>query len=136
VQSRKRAEACRGRFTAVHGCAVDPGEYARSMLHDFLIANRQELIDRCRSKVAQRSSSDVAAEEWADGIPLFLAQLTKTLEIEQTNRPMRSRKVSGPSGGGKPVLSEIGETAGRHGRELLLHGFTVEQVVHDYGDLC
>jgi signal transduction histidine kinase len=106
------------------------------MLHHFLVANRQELIDRCRFKVAQRSSSDVAAEEWADGIPLFLAQLTKTLEIEQTNRPMRSRKVSGPSGGGKPVLSEIGETAGRHGRELLLHGFTVEQVVHDYGDLC
>ena len=106
------------------------------MLHNFLIANRQELIDRCRSKVAQRSPSDVAAAEWADGIPLFLAQLIKTLEIEQTNRPMRSRKVSGPSGGGRPVLSEIGETAGRHGRELLQHGFTVEQVVHDYGDLC
>jgi hypothetical protein len=36
---------------------------------------------------------EVAAEQWADGIPLFLAQLIKTLEIEQTNRPMRSRKV-------------------------------------------
>lgn len=106
------------------------------MLHDFLLANHNELIDRCRSKVAQRSSSDVAADDWEDGIPLFLAQLIKTLEIEQTNRPMRSRKVSGPSGGGKPVLSEIGETAARHGRELLLGGFTVEQVVHDYGDLC
>ena len=106
------------------------------MLYDFLITNQRELIDRCRSKVAQRSSPDVAAAEWADGIPLFLAQLIKTLEIEQTSRPMRSRKVSGPSGGGRPVLSEIGETAGRHGRELLLHGFTVEQVVHDYGDLC
>jgi hypothetical protein len=106
------------------------------VLHDFLLANHNELIDRCRSKVAQRSSSDVAADDWEDGIPLFLAQLIKTLEIEQTNRPMRSRKVSGPSGGGKPVLSEIGETAARHGRELLLGGFTVEQVVHDYGDLC
>jgi hypothetical protein len=48
---------------------------------------------------------------------------------------MRSRQVSGPAGGG-PVLSEIGVTAARHGRELLQHGFTVDQVVHDYGDLC
>jgi signal transduction histidine kinase len=106
------------------------------VLHDFLIANRSELIDRCRSKVAQRSSSGVPTENWADGIPLFLAQLIKTLAIERTNQPLQSRKVSGPSGGGKPALSEIGESAGRHGRELLLHGFTVEQVVHDYGDLC
>ena len=27
-------------------------------------------------------------------------------------------------------------TAVRHGNELLLKGFTVDQVVHDYGDLC
>src|SRR5690349_21714373 len=49
--------------------------------------------------------------------------------------PMKSREVSGPSGGG-PLPSEIGTTAARHGRELLEHGFSVEQVVHDYGDLC
>jgi signal transduction histidine kinase len=49
---------------------------------------------------------------------------------------MRSRKVSGPSGGGTPALSEIGVTAARHGHELLQRGFTVDQVVHDYGDLC
>ncbi|MES2921876.1 MAG: HAMP domain-containing sensor histidine kinase [Verrucomicrobiota bacterium] len=30
----------------------------------------------------------------------------------------------------------MGETATLHGRELLRGGFTVEQVVHDYGDLC
>jgi hypothetical protein len=33
-------------------------------------------------------------------------------------------------------MSEIGETATLHGRELSLQGFTLEQVVHDYGDLC
>jgi hypothetical protein len=33
-------------------------------------------------------------------------------------------------------VSEIGATAALHGRELSLQGFTVEQVVHDYGDLC
>jgi signal transduction histidine kinase len=60
----------------------------------------------------------------------------KTLQVEQSAEPMRSRKVSGPAGGGRPVLSEIGESAAMHGRELLQHGFTVDQVVHDYGDLC
>jgi hypothetical protein len=48
---------------------------------------------------------------------------------------MDSRRISGPSGGGAS-LSEIGESAAQHGRELLKLGFSVDQVVHDYGDLC
>jgi signal transduction histidine kinase len=108
------------------------------MLYEFLAANRLELIDRCRLKVAQRAEPTVTEGELRHGIPLFLDQLIKTLELEQTAEPMRSREVSGPSGGGKfeSSRSEIGETAALHGRELLQHGFTVEQVVHDYGDLC
>jgi signal transduction histidine kinase len=105
------------------------------MLHEFLTSNRAALIDRCRFKVGQRSAPRVTHAELAHGIPLFLDQLIKTLEVEQTNRPMLSRKVSGPAGGG-PVLSEMGAAAALHGRELLQRGFTVDQVVHDYGDLC
>jgi hypothetical protein len=30
----------------------------------------------------------------------------------------------------------IGESAGHHGHDLLTKGFTVSQVVHDYGDVC
>ncbi|MEP7244769.1 MAG: HAMP domain-containing sensor histidine kinase [Gammaproteobacteria bacterium] len=74
--------------------------------------------------------------ELTHGIPLFLDQLIKTLKVEQTSDPMRSREVSGPAGGGSPVLSEMGAAAALHGRELLQQGFTVDQVVHDYGDLC
>ena len=33
-------------------------------------------------------------------------------------------------------MSEIGESAALHGKELLQHGFTVEEVVHDDGDVC
>lgn len=106
------------------------------MLNEFLIANRRELIARCRVKVAQRAPPGVPAEELEHGVTVFLQQLIKTLEMEQTSDPMRSRKVSGRSGGGKPALSEIGETAAQHGKELMKHGFTVEEVVHDYGDLC
>ena len=105
------------------------------MLHEFLTTNRADLIERCRLKVARRLAPKVTDAELTHGIPAFLDQLIKTLQVEQTSEPMRSRKVSGPAGGG-PVVSEIGATATLHGRELSLQGFTVEQVVHDYGDLC
>ncbi|NZA27229.1 HAMP domain-containing histidine kinase [Luteimonas sp. SJ-92] len=106
------------------------------MMHAFLTANRAELIARCRAKVAQRAPPGAPAEELANGVTIFLDQLIKTLVVEQTEAPMQSYKVSGPSGGGKPALSEMSESATRHGKELQEHGFTVEEVVHDYGDLC
>lgn len=107
------------------------------MLHEFLAANRQTLITRCRAKVAKRTTPRANDAELLHGIPLFLEQLVKTLQLEQTSTPSESRKVSGPAEPGKtPVFSEIGTTAAKHGNELLKHGFTVDQVVHDYGDLC
>ena len=105
-------------------------------MHEFLSANRKELIDRCRAKVAERAAPEATKEELEHGIAHFLDQLIATLEVEQTAKPRQSRRISGPSGGGKPGVSEMGDTATKHGRELLQHGFTVDQVVHDYGDLC
>jgi signal transduction histidine kinase len=109
---------------------------AMSVLHEFLTLHRTELIDRCRLKVAERRSPKVTDAEITHGIPLFLGQLIKTLKVEQTSEPMRSRAVSGPAGGAIPAFSEIGTGAALHGRELLSLGFSVDQVVHDYGDLC
>ena len=106
------------------------------MLHEFLSANRAELIARCRAKVAERPAREAPTAELEYGISLFLDQIIKTLRIEQGDTPLESRRVSGVAGGAFPTASEIGEGAGRHGNELLRHGFTIEQVVHDYGDLC
>jgi len=106
------------------------------MLHEFLSLNREELIQRCQAKVAKRASPEATPDELNHGVPFFLDQLIKTLKVEQTEDPMASRKVSGPEGGGKPAHSELGDMAARHGGELMRRGFTVEQVVHDYGDLC
>ena len=105
------------------------------MLHAFLSANRDDLIDRCRLKVAQRRAPKPTDAELEHGIPHFLDQLIKTLQVEQTPEPMRSRDVSGESGGEGSVFSEIGAMAAQHGRELLQHGYTVDQVVHGYA-LC
>jgi signal transduction histidine kinase len=105
------------------------------MLYEFLNANRTELIARCRHKVQQRTASGVSERELVFGISIFLDQLIKTLRLEQGPDPSIGRKVSGPASG-VPASSEMCETATRHGTELLEHGFTVEDVVHDYGDLC
>lgn len=105
-------------------------------MYQFLTDNRIELIARCRAKIAQRELSAVPREELHYGVTLFLDQLIKTLRVERTSEPERSRKVSGPPGGGQSGLSEISESAALHDKELLLNGFTIDEVVHDYGDLC
>jgi hypothetical protein len=38
--------------------------------------------------------------------------------------------------GGPSETDEISKSAVLHGRHLLLQGFTVGQVVYDYGDVC
>ena len=66
--------------------------YPVKVLHEFLTANRSELIERCRLKVAKRLAPKAAIAELAHGIPRFLDQLIKTLQVEQTSAPMREPK--------------------------------------------
>ena len=106
------------------------------MMHRFLANNREELIERCKAKVAQRPRRAATQEQLGNGVPIFLEQLQRTLEAEEGNDPAVSLKISGAPGGDSPTLSEMGVTATAHGRQLLKLGFTVDQVVHDYGDLC
>jgi signal transduction histidine kinase len=107
------------------------------MLHEFLKANHQVLVARCRAKVLKRTAPTASDAELLHGIPLFLGQLIKTLQVEETSNPSESEEVSGPAETRKaPELSEIGTSAAKHGAELLRHGFTVDEVVRDYCDLC
>ena len=89
------------------------------MLYDFLSKNQQDLIDRCRAKVAARRAPRPTEAELEHGIPLFLQQLIDMLQAHLPSTPA-------------PMLS----TATQHGDELLQRGFTVAHVIHDYGDLC
>src|SRR6476661_3939528 len=88
------------------------------MLHDFVVTHRHELIRRCRVKVSQRPIPPPTPIELDHGVPLFLDQLVAAL-----------RAGEGPT-------VEMGEQALLHGHDLLRRGFTVSQVVHDYGDIC
>ena len=88
------------------------------MLHEFIAVNRDELISRCRSKVATRFLPPPTDAEIDHGVPVFLDQLIDALRLGLTSSP------------------EINRSAVKHGHDLLLQGFTVSQVVHGYGDVC
>src|SRR5687767_6352207 len=88
------------------------------MLHDFISSNRQEIIARCRAKVSTRSIPSPTKAEIDHGVPMFLDQL-----VDALRRHLNSS-------------ADIASSAVQHGHELQLHGFTMSQVVHDYGDVC
>jgi len=100
------------------------------MLHEFLTSNRQLLIASCRDKVAKRFEPTENPATIDHGVPLFLQQLVETLRDEQ-NTQIRADDTE-PT----PAPTAIGRAAALHGAELLRRGFTVDQVVHDYGDVC
>ncbi|MEO6278594.1 MAG: sensor histidine kinase, partial [Roseateles sp.] len=102
----------------------------------FLSNNREELIARCRVKVAQRPHRAATTAQLANGVPLFLEQLTRTLQAEKRGEIGESLRISGAASGDATRLTEMGVSAAAHGKQLLALGFTVDQVVHDYGDLC
>src|SRR4029079_3441992 len=88
------------------------------MLYEFVLAQRDQIVTRCGQRVATRPSSTHAVAEPDYGVPLFLEQLVNTLQSK-----------------GQPNLA-ISTSAALHGHDLLVKGFTVSQVVHDYGDVC
>lgn len=106
------------------------------MMHEFLVTWRDDLIKRCIDKVAKRPRRNATAKQLANGVPMFIDQLTRTLEAEHAGSADEGTKISGESGGAGSEVSEIGLSASLHGKELLRLGYTVDQVVHDYGDLC
>ncbi|MEO8701550.1 MAG: HAMP domain-containing sensor histidine kinase [Kofleriaceae bacterium] len=92
------------------------------VLQDFLATNRAELVRRCRAKVAQRVSPTPTEVELEQGIPALITQLISALRVD-------------PASAGT-VPAEVAAAASKHGDLLLRKGFTLEQVVNDYGDLC
>jgi signal transduction histidine kinase len=87
-------------------------------LSEFVKDHRDEIIARCRIRVAGRMSPRPTQAELDHGIPLFLRELEQTLDCELHHRPRAA------------------SAAVQHGRDLLRSGFSIAQVVHDYGDAC
>jgi signal transduction histidine kinase len=105
-------------------------------MYEFLSNNQAELVKRCKAKVALRPAHAASDARLAKGIPRFLEQLIRTLRAEQAGEEGESLRISGSSSGDTLAVSEMGVSANAHGKVLLDLGFTIDQVVHAYGDLC
>jgi signal transduction histidine kinase len=105
------------------------------MMHNFLLQNRESLIERCRRKASSRVAHVITIEQLQNGIPLFLNQLIETLRIEQPSAPLANCETPEQSECELPA-SDLGRTVAKHGQELLRFGFSIDQLVHNYGDLC
>lgn len=101
------------------------------MLHDFVTENRTDLISRCKAKAAQRHVPLESPAVFNNGVPLFLEQLVAALLLAELDRG--AIKINPTE---IPKLSDISRSAALHGAELLRTGYSIEQVVHDYGDVC
>lgn len=89
------------------------------MLSDFIRTHRSDLIARTRAKVAKRLAPEPTEQVLSGGVPLFLDQIVQALD---------------PSS--RAALTEMHDSAVKHGAALLGSGYTVSEVVHDYGDVC
>jgi hypothetical protein len=105
------------------------------MLHEFLNVNRENLISRCRLKVSQRATPPATDHELQYGVPLILAQLSEAL-VREARCPTSAEDSVFGTWRDTPASIESDRTAALHGGELFRLGYTVDQVVHDYGDLC
>jgi signal transduction histidine kinase len=88
------------------------------MLHEFLTANREEILRLTRARVAKRAAPLPTHEELTHGIPRFFDELVTILKSESRDSLL------------------LGRDATVHGGHRQQVGFTVAQLVHDYGDLC
>jgi signal transduction histidine kinase len=91
-------------------------------LHSFLVANRQEVLARSRSKLGGRSASTPKAADASGGIAVFLDQLITVLGTTPDDLATKHAGVTA--------------SAAIHGADLLRRGLTVAQVVQDYGSIC
>lgn len=106
-------------------CRLDAaGEQRKEarVLDEFITVYRDAIIARARQKLTARPWPAASGHELENGVPLFLTQLSEALRAESHGAAYSPR--------------EIGSTATQHGSDLLALGFTVSQVVHDYGDIC
>lgn len=102
-------------------------------LQRFIATHREELLRRTRGKLARRSAPHTGAE-LEHGVPVlfFLSRLARALDDVQ-RRAGPPREATEPD----PATNEaIARSARLHGQDLSKLGFTIEQVVAEYGEVC
>lgn len=91
------------------------------MLQELITTHRDAIIRRARTR-AMPGQATHSESELESGVADFLTQLSEFLQANAT-----ATSVS---------TDAIAAGAARHGRNLRALGFTVSQVVHEYGGIC
>lgn len=92
------------------------------MLHEFVRTHRDAIVTKTDGKVREHPWRPASMLNSEHGVAVFLGQLADTLQYDSTPTPTADAAIEA--------------SATLHGRELLDRGFSVSQVVHDYGDIC
>jgi hypothetical protein len=93
------------------------------MLFEFITRNRDAIIEATFRKAAQALRPTRGMGSLRNGVPVFLTQLSAILRSETNGLPSRGS-------------GSMGDSATRHGGELLALGLSVSEVIHVYGDIC
>jgi signal transduction histidine kinase len=105
-------------------------DYVSASLHDFIVTNRDQIIERARLRLRERMAPQSTEVRMEHGVPLFLSQLVEALAPASAGtvppKPLDEARES----------KQINDSAALHGHDLLRNGYTVAQVVHGYGDVC
>jgi signal transduction histidine kinase len=95
------------------------------MLSAFLIANTAEIVARAAARGALRAGPSAVFDRGDSGIPVFLSQLIRVLGGERV-------KDSTPSS----ARVAMAASATTNGQDRLRCGFSANDLVHAYGDVC
>ena len=97
------------------------------MLHEFLLAQRDEILALCSNKILTLAGSRSSSEEMEKGLPVFYDELIEVL---------RADLDESASARNNAIESVHRASAERRGKESLKLGYSISQVVHGYGALC
>jgi signal transduction histidine kinase len=98
-----------------------------AMLHEFLLAERDEILALCLQKIIRIADSRNSSEEMERGLPVFYDELIEVLRAD-TEESGEADNIA--------IESVHRASAERRGKESLKLGYSISQVVHGYGALC
>jgi signal transduction histidine kinase len=99
------------------------------LLHEFLLAERDEILALCSNKIVRLADSRSSSEEMERGLPLFYNELIEVLRADADTDEFGEV-------GNNTIENVHRNSAERRGKESLRLGYSISQVVHGYGALC
>ena len=99
------------------------------MLYEFITLNRDEIIRRCRAKVAARSVPPPTEAEIENGVPLFLEQLVDALRAGESKSAAMSASAVTQFGAEHHQSTIDGETV-RENERLGFFAHELRNLIH------